>query len=487
MKKYTCNIPFKSVIPANGFIVNLPPFKEGMIMKLFNKLTHLGVSDHLPEEIQEKIILANKINLVLLLMQVLFLPLSKDMPAVNNISIISIIVIILLLAGNSVGLHLISRFMTSIYIFTVDIVIHGMMVPPDQPMMASIIAISMAFLTLPFVLFHFGEKKIIIAASSVNLMQLLALPYLGKFLYIENMAAQATSAADEVYTVVIAYGFLVGSLLMLMLSNKKSDDKRKTMLEAFEKNKQTMEATQQELQNTLKQVEESRKEDEKRNWAATGLARFSEMLRNSHTLNEIYSELISGIVKYLDANQAALFELTGEEGEKHLEMTACYAYGRKKHLQKTIAIGQGLVGQTYLEGQTLKLSQIPADYVSITSGLGEATPRFMIIVPLKINEQIEGILEIASFKVIEDYQIAFLEKLGESIASAIASHKITIQTEKLLAQSKIQTEELRSQEEEMRQNMEELQATQEEMYRKEKEYLQKIETLEKALEKKAVL
>lgn len=455
-------------------------------MKLFSKLIHLGVSDRLPEEIQEKVILSNKINLVLLLVQALFIPLSTDIPAISNINISSMVVILLLLAGNSIGLIRLSRFLTSIYLLTVNVVIHAMMVPPDQPMMASIIAISMAFLTLPFVLFHFEERKAIIAASSINLIQLLAVPYLGEFLYTEGLVVQNTTASDEVYTIVIGYGFLVGSLYMFMLSNKKADNKRRTMLEAFEKNKQTMGATQQELQNTLKQVEESRKEDEKRSWAATGLARFSEMLRNNHTLNEIYGQLISGIVKYLDANQAALFELTGEE-EKYLEMTACYAYGRNKHLEKSIAIGQGLVGQTYLEGQTLKLSQIPANYVSITSGLGEATPRFMVIVPLKINEQIEGILEIASFKVIEDYQIAFLEKLGESIASAIASHKVTAQTERLLAQSKIQTEELRSQEEEMRQNMEELQATQEEMYRKEREYLQKIETLEKLLEEKAIL
>nr|HPH46010.1 GAF domain-containing protein [Chryseolinea sp.] len=118
------------------------------------------------------------------------------------------------------------------------------------------------------------------------------------------------------------------------------------------------------------------------------------------------------------------------------------------------------------EKRTLYLKKVPKDYVHITSGLGDAAPRCVIIVPLKVNDTMVGLIELASFKEFEKYQIAFMENLGENIAHAVTSFRISDNTAKLLAESQHQAEQMKSQEEELRQNQEELQATQEEINRK---------------------
>jgi PAS domain S-box-containing protein len=101
----------------------------------------------------------------------------------------------------------------------------------------------------------------------------------------------------------------------------------------------------------------------------------------------------------------------------------------------------------------------------IASGLGESNPTSILIVPLKVNEQIFGIVELASFDEFPEYQRDFVAKIGESIASTISMVKVNEKTTRLLQESQIMTEQMQAQEEEMRQNMEELQATQEEMER----------------------
>ncbi len=223
-------------------------------------------------------------------------------------------------------------------------------------------------------------------------------------------------------------------------------------------------------------------------WVNKGLALFADLLRTQYSsLNAFSNALISNLVKYLHANQGGVFVLTGEDDHRPLlEMSASYAYDRKKFLEKTIRIGQGLVGQAFVEKETIYLTEIPDKYTYVTSGLGDATPGAILIVPLKFNEEVVGVMEIASFEKFEPYQIEFVEKIAQSIATAISSIKINERTERLLHETREQAENLKSQEEEMRQNLEELQATQEKSEMMERELrIHKQELEQKLLEHEA--
>ncbi|MFA0963134.1 GAF domain-containing protein [Roseivirga sp. BDSF3-8] len=233
-----------------------------------------------------------------------------------------------------------------------------------------------------------------------------------------------------------------------------------------------------DMRENLKRVAE---QDKIRYWSNEGMARFGEILRNDHgNLKDLSYEIISQLVKYIDANQGALFTLEDTDGDKSLEMQACYAYDRKKFLKKQIAMGEGLAGQAALEQDTIYITEVPDSYANITSGLGGSRPRSILIVPLKVNDEIYGVVEIASLTHIDSYKVEFVEKISENIASSLSSSKVNEQTKQLLDESQELTEQMQAQEEEMRQNMEELQATQEEMARKQRD-LAKNEELFKQL------
>ena len=221
-----------------------------------------------------------------------------------------------------------------------------------------------------------------------------------------------------------------------------------------------------EMRANLKKVAE---EDKKRNWSTSGLAKFGDILRSyNDNFDKLADEIISNLVKYIGANQGALFIIESNDAsseEDYMAMAACYAWDKKKFLEKKIYRGEGLAGQAWIEGDVIYLTEVPESYISITSGLGEANPRSILIVPLKLNDEVHGVIEMASFKEYDKFEIEFVERIAESIASTISSVKVNERTQKLLEESTMMTEQMRAQEEEMRQNMEELQATQEKIQR----------------------
>jgi methyl-accepting chemotaxis protein len=178
------------------------------------------------------------------------------------------------------------------------------------------------------------------------------------------------------------------------------------------------------------------------------------------------------LVEYLSANQAALYVANKEE--EYFERISTYAYGKKKGVEEKIDLNEGLIGQCAMEKSTIYLKEIPSDYVKITSGLGEATPRNILIVPLKIQEEVNGVLELASFEIFEEHQIQFIEKIGENIASLLSNRQVAEHTKRLLEESQQRAHALAQQEEEMRQNAEELQTTQEEMERQRRDMEEEI-------------
>lgn len=225
------------------------------------------------------------------------------------------------------------------------------------------------------------------------------------------------------------------------------------------------------------------KDNRERNWINEGFARFAEVLRrNSRRGDAFYEILVRNLVEYLEVNQGGIFAINDDipGNPPFMELMASYAYQRKKFLTRKIYQEEGLIGQAWRERDVVYITDIPEDYADITSGLGKAKPSCILIVPLITNDDVLGILEIASFAEVPPYKISFVERLGESIATTIARLKVDSETKRLLDESQSMAERMRAQEEEMKQGMEELVTTQEKMEQNALEMKSQLKALDEA-------
>ncbi len=240
----------------------------------------------------------------------------------------------------------------------------------------------------------------------------------------------------------------------------------------------------QSLLQMQAQLKKAEIEDNKQNWVTEGLAKFAEIIRaNNKDLYTLTDAVLIELIAYMNANQGGFFIANPQNDNTiKLNMMACWAYDRKKFLQKEIIIqkdnAEGLLGEAFLEQNKIVITDIPESYINITSGLGEGTPKHLLIIPIKSTNNVEGILEIASFHHFEEYQISFVEKLCESLASAIIVIKNLEQTHFLLGELKIQTTAMQNQEIELRENVMRLNETQAEMQEKQTE----LENLKSSLQ-----
>jgi methyl-accepting chemotaxis protein len=267
------------------------------------------------------------------------------------------------------------------------------------------------------------------------------------------------------------------------ISNKKYDTNFQPLSENDTLGKSLLDM-RENLVKAEKEAQDQREQEKQQNWINSGTARFADILNHNYSdTNEFAFNIISNLVKYLNATQGGMFMVNDEDPEDvHLELKSAFAYNRRKFLQKRVELGEGFVGTSVLEKSIIYRTEIPDDYISITSGLGEANPQVLLIIPLILENNYYGVIEIASFNEFKEYELEFIQKISETIASTISAVKSKERTEKLLEKTREQAEQITQTEEEMRQNVEELQATQEEMARKQDELEQRKQLMEDLLD-----
>ena len=205
------------------------------------------------------------------------------------------------------------------------------------------------------------------------------------------------------------------------------------------------------LNEMIRKLRETTRVNTEEDWLKTNLERFTRMLQGQRDLATVSSMILSELAPLVGAQHAVFYVLTETDGgEPVLQFQAGYGYKERKHLAQFFRIGEGLVGQCAVEKERILLTEVPGDYIQVNSGLGEAVPLNIIVLPILFEGRVRAVIELASLATFSRTHQSFLEQLTESIGLVLNTVDATTVTEKLLEQARSQAHELRSRQDQLR-------------------------------------
>ncbi len=197
--------------------------------------------------------------------------------------------------------------------------------------------------------------------------------------------------------------------------------------------------------------------NQEQDWLKTNLAKFTRMLQGQRDLFTVGRMLLSELAPLVDAQQGTIYQMEKENDENGtLVLRLLGGYAQRPGQPERIRVGEGLVGQCALEKQRILLNHVPADYTSVRSSLGAASPSAIVVIPVLFEGQTKAVIELASLHQFSVTHLTFLEQLTQSIGVVLNTIEATMRTEGLLTQSQELTVELQSQQKELQQTNEEL-------------------------------
>ncbi|HEY9179227.1 MAG TPA: HAMP domain-containing protein [Candidatus Baltobacteraceae bacterium] len=243
----------------------------------------------------------------------------------------------------------------------------------------------------------------------------------------------------------------------------------------------------------IQNLRDTTRKNTEQDWLKTNLARFTAMLQGQRDIKTVSRLIMSEIAPLVNAHAGAFYLNEPIGDQQMLRLVASYALSKKKAAQRTIREGEGLVGQVVIEKQRILLEEIPADYMSVTSGLGESKPLALIVLPVLFEGDVKAVIELGSLEQFSEIQLQFFDQLTESIGVILNTIAASMRTEELLKQSQALTNELQSQQMELQQTNDELeekarllQELNEEIERRTREIDEARQELEKKAEQLAL-
>jgi HAMP domain-containing protein/signal transduction histidine kinase/DNA-binding response OmpR family regulator len=221
------------------------------------------------------------------------------------------------------------------------------------------------------------------------------------------------------------------------------------------------------INEMIRNLKDTTIKNNEQDWLKTNLAKFTRMLQGQKEMLTVGKLILSELAPVVSAQHGVFYVMEtpkdeappeqGEHNEPYLKLLASYAFRNRKNVSSRFALGEGLVGQAALEKERILVTNAPPDYVQITSGLGQATPTNLMVLPVLFEGQVKAVMELSSFERFSPTHQAFLDQLVESIGIVLNTIEANTRTEDLLKQSQSLAKELQSRQEELQNTNLELQ------------------------------
>ena len=242
------------------------------------------------------------------------------------------------------------------------------------------------------------------------------------------------------------------------------------------------------INEMIRNLKDTTLRNDEQDWLKTNLAKFTRMLQGQKDLLTVGRLILSELAPVVSAQQGVFYMMDGSVTEPELRLLASYAYRERKGVNNRFRLGEGLVGQAALEKERILLTNVPSDYVQISSGLGESKPMNIVVLPIVFEGQVKAVMELSSFEKFSPTHQAFLDQLTESIGIVLNTIEANTRTEDLLKQSQSLAGELQSRQEELQQTNQELEEKARQLFEQNEEVERKnreVEQARQALEGKA--
>ena len=224
-------------------------------------------------------------------------------------------------------------------------------------------------------------------------------------------------------------------------------------------------------------------------WLKTNVAKFTRMMQGQRDLVTVGKMLLSELTQLVNAQYGTVYQMDMNDSGPYLKLLAAYARDREVNAQQDeLAIGTGLIGQCAFEKRNIYLTDMPSDYVRISSGLGHASPRHLIVLPVLFEGQTKAVIELATLGEFTPTHLTFFAQLTETIGVVLNTIEATMRTEGLLQKSQKLAGELQTQQGELQQTNDELASKAKQLAEQNAEVERKnreIEQARHALEEKA--
>jgi HAMP domain-containing protein/CheY-like chemotaxis protein/signal transduction histidine kinase len=209
-------------------------------------------------------------------------------------------------------------------------------------------------------------------------------------------------------------------------------------------------ALKDNLNEMIRNLRETTDKNTAQDWLKTNLAKFTRLLQGQRDLLAVSKLILSELAPLVSMQHGVFYLNEGpENGDADMKLLASYAYRERKSIASRFRAGEGLVGQCAFEKDRILLTDVPANYIQINSGLGEAPPLNIVVLPVLFEGQVKAVIELASFQRFSDIHLTFFDQLTESIGIVLNTITATMRTEELLKQSQSLANELQTRQAEL--------------------------------------